>query len=125
MIIFWLVHCLCDHMQIRLEILYSAIFIFIFLAIYFLSSTSVICDLGSNLWSDVGDGMVSRTHEIVKEESINAFGDWYLITEAFRSLDMEALYHQTNGLLSQTQGYYVRLEQVYYQNCKSNKDYPS
>ena len=26
-------------------------------------------------------------------------------------LDMEALYHQTNGLLSQTQGYYVRLEQ--------------
>jgi len=24
---------------------------------------------------------------------------------------MEALYHQTNGLLSQTQGYYVRLEQ--------------
>ena len=25
---------------------------------------------------------------------------------------MEALYHQTNGLLSQTQGYYVRLEQV-------------
>ena len=95
------------------------IFIFIFLAIYFLSSTSVICDLGSNLWSDVGDGMVSRTHEIVKEESINAFGDWKLITEAFRSLDMEALYHQTNGLLSQTQGYYVRLEQVCYLNCKS------
>ena len=26
-------------------------------------------------------------------------------------LDMEALYHQTNGLLSQTQAYYVRLEQ--------------
>ena len=69
--------------------------------------------------------MVSKTHEIVKEESINAFGDWQLITEAFRSLDMEALYHQTNGLLSQTQGYYVRLEQVCYQNCKSNKDFPS
>ena len=27
-------------------------------------------------------------------------------------VNMEALYHQTNGLLSQTQGYYVRLEQV-------------
>ena len=30
----------------------------------------------------------------------------------FSDLTMEALYHQTNGLLSQTQGYYVRLEQV-------------
>ena len=26
-------------------------------------------------------------------------------------LEMEALYHQTNGLLEQTQGYFIRLEQ--------------
>lgn len=35
-------------------------------------------------------------------------GGWLLKLSDF---DMEALYHQTNGLLSQTQGYYVRLEQ--------------
>ena len=35
-------------------------------------------------------------------------GGWLL---KLSDLDMEALYHQTNGLLSQTQAYYVRLEQ--------------
>ena len=34
-----------------------------------------------------------------------------LIMVQLSDLSMEALYHQTNGLLSQTQGYYVRLEQ--------------
>ena len=35
-------------------------------------------------------------------------GGWL---QKLSDFDMEALYHQTNGLLSQTQGYYVRLEQ--------------
>ena len=113
LIFFWLVHCLCDHADWARDIVLSHLYIYIPCYLFSLKHQ---CDLWfgkqSLEWCRWWHGIKTTWNWKRKFYQSRPYGAWELITKAFRSLDMEALYHQTNDLLSQTQDSYVRLEQV-------------